>query len=68
MYEKNLYETKMSLVMRTMAADLLNHETALERKHRELGELAKALREALNNPTGPLANLAVDAYDDWINQ
>ena len=44
MNPKNLYETKMSLVMQTMAAEILNHESAVERQHRELRELAKALR------------------------
>lgn len=68
MNQKNLYETKMSLVMQTMAAEILNHESAVERQHRELRELAKALREALNNPTGPLAPIAMQAFDEWISQ
>jgi len=62
------YETKMSQIMSRMAAGLLEPGVSLRDRHDELVQLAEALREALNNPTGPLAQLAIQAYDEWIGQ
>jgi len=64
----NPYETRMSQVMARMAADLLDNGIPLRDRHDELVQLAEALREALDNPTGPLARLAADAYDDWAGR
>jgi hypothetical protein len=53
-------------VMQDLAFQIM-HGAPAPSRYDELAELARALREALDNPSGPLAPIAIAAYDEWAN-